>query len=135
MDDSSMSALLFAKKLRARQTELRARQAVASKAYAGLFEKWKKDLAVFLSKKAPAVCKTITREMVCSTDYHRGTYWRDAIFKDAPKPPKRPNNPVIGKIATHLRRLAITGQKFVTVTTREVDELFSDEDDSEDDDG
>ena len=49
------------------------------------------------------------------------------FFRTAPKPPNTPRDLRIAKIGSVLRHLAVTGEATVSVVTRDVDELFKDE--------
>lgn len=131
MSDVKMNSVLFAKKLRARKTELQAAHKVAMVKYDAAFKAWRLKLAVFLLAHVRSFAMTLTKERVYGTNsYGHGDY-KTFFFKDAPDPPRRPNDEIVRKITARLNHIAITGQKTVIVTERDTREFFSDEPDDE----
>ena len=131
-DETKMSATVYARKLRARQAELKAAHKKAVKAHAVAFELWKMALASWL--RSSAVTSTVSgllQKTVYGGGYNRD--WRIALMEGAPKAPRRPTDEIQRRIALKLRQLAITGQASAMVTERDIKELFTDVADDEDD--
>jgi len=131
MNDNKMLATTFAKKLRARRVELRKAHTVALRKYDVDFMAWKVSLAAWLKQSA---AKNVDRIM--KGDMDRGSYhnrsWSNVVLDGHPVPPKKPSDETVRRIDAKLRHIAITGQKYVTVTERDTEELFgSTEDDDE----
>jgi hypothetical protein len=131
MLDTSMNALLFAKKLRARQSELKSKYKKDLEKYARDFESWKQALARFLVNDAHKNVAKILRSQFSQNSYRHDDNWKSIILIGYPEPPKRPTDEVIRKIAAALRHIAITWQKTVRLDARELEVYFSDEKDED----
>jgi len=125
MLDTSMNSILFAKKLRQRQSELKAKYKKDLDKYARDFESWKAALARFLVHDAKKNVERIFRTQI-DRDRYRDSYWKNAVLAGCPEPPKRPTDEVIRKIAAALRHIAITGQKMVHLNSSDLETYFGD---------
>ncbi len=123
MNSVTMNSLVLAKKLRVRRVELRKAHSRAVAAYGNAFSRWRLALGGWLIHNARKRVATITR---ADLTYRYGDGYQKRILDGAPKPPKKPDDSVIRKIDATLRRLAITGQKTVQLSDRDLDELFVD---------
>jgi len=130
MLDTSMNAILFAKKLRQRQSELKAKHKKDLDKYARDFESWKAALARFLVNDARKNVERIFRTQI-DKDRYRDSYWKNVVLAGCPEPPKRPGEEVIRKIAAALRHIAITGQKTVHLNSSDLETYFGDEADGD----
>lgn len=132
MLDTSMNAILFAKKLRNRQAELKAKHKKDLDNYARDFESWKAALARFLVNDAHKNVAKILRSKFDTNRYNHDSYWQNVILADCPKPPMKPKDDVIRKIGSALRHIAITGQKTVHLNSSDLETYFGDEDEGDD---
>jgi hypothetical protein len=130
MLDTSMNAILFAKKLRQRQSELKTKYKKDLDKYARDFESWKAALARFLVNDAKKNVEKLLRSKFDENRYSED-YWKSTVLADCPKPPKRPTDEVIRKIAAALRHIAITGQKTVHLNSSDLETYFGDEADGD----
>jgi len=133
MLDSSMNSILFAKKLRIRQAQLKVKYKKDLDKYARDFESWKVALSHFLVKVAKKNVERILRSQFDDNRYS-DDYWKNIVLAECPKPPKRPTNEIIRKIAAALRHIAITGQKTYRVDTVDLEMYFGGENELDSDD-
>lgn len=126
-----MSTMVLAKKLRARQKELKAERAKVVAAYERAFEKWKRDVAAFVKNEVPSRVATVKRGDF--SGYSRCcSGLPEHVFRDIPKRPTLPDDPS-KEIAKTLRFIAITGQQKMQVSERDLKSWFGGLGDADDD--
>lgn len=120
MIDTKMPAIAFARKLRARRDALKVTRTAEIAKHKQAVKKWRVKLAAWLAANAHNIADAAD---ATSSRWNRGV---DSLaVHNMPQPPKEPGEGrLIKKIDSVLRRLALTGQKHVTLNPAEVDELF-----------
>lgn len=121
MIDTRMPAVTFARKLRARRTALKAQRAQEMTKYKQAVARWREVLRVWIIASASSIAAQADAERSRYREYDSLT------VRGMPQPPKLPSEgAMVRKIDSILRRLALTGQKHVTLVPSEIDELFGD---------
>jgi hypothetical protein len=126
--ETSLNTLSYAKKLRTRLAALKARRTKNLKRYDIELKAWKLALKNWVLENVDDRIKKMTRTAIGNgrTHYHDG--WSTNFFIGAPKEPRKSNeDKLIQDIQGLLRHLAITGQKTIRVSTRDVERYFADE--------
>lgn len=135
MFETTMKAVVLAKKLRARLAEIKKTRPAKLKAYDVAVAKWKRDMITWTKSAVETRVMAITKaELQANEGRYRYSIGFDAgsFFKGAPQPPRFPDDKQQRAIQRLLRQLAITGQETVRFTGKEVEELFTDEGGSSD---
>lgn len=121
--ESVMKTMDLVKKLKARQTALKAGRTKLLAKYDVDFERWKRDVAKWVTTNVPARLKDVKKGDVAES---RRGYSRccsglpEHVFRDIPKPPTPPSDDAIKSIQKTLRFIAITDQKTMQVSSRDL---------------
>lgn len=122
--ETTVNVTTYAKKLRARQTELEAQRKKEVAAHKAAVAKWRTDLAAWVTANAGRVQRiALSKPNRWGGDDRLGFEPRQ-FFIGAPKAPVAPSDENLRRVRALLRQLSITGQKTVRISTREVAELF-----------
>lgn len=128
MNETRIRADVLAKKLRARIQVLKRERTKALKQYDLDFERWKKEIAVWLrtepQKRIPKVRKTQLDRYYSGNLLGLPKY----VFEGAPQPPSPPSDKTIQIIQKTIRYIAFTGTGTVTVDRHEFEEWFGKDD-------
>lgn len=130
MIESQMNAVAFARKLRARRDELKAKRKRELIKFNQAFENWKKELGKWLAVNGKKRAATILRKEGHNHRYRDDSYI-SVLLKGHPEPPRYPSSTTIEQIDSMLRQIAITGQNTIRVTEDMVNKYFKDENDNE----
>jgi hypothetical protein len=133
MMDTKMAVLVFARKLRIRQAELKKRREGELKKFHAGMAKWRSDTAAWIKANMIERLKNVSVEDVRRRGGYRSSPF-EHFFAGAPKPPTYPDDAQLRGVQGMLRHLAITGQAHVVVTTEMTNKYFVDQDEVPDDD-
>lgn len=124
--ETIVNTLTYSKKLRTRLRELEAEKVSATAAHKAAVTKWRKDLLAWVKSNAEERTAKLSIEKPNRWGDDRLNFSPEQFFRGAPKAPVAPTDDQIRKVRALLRQLAITGQKTIRVSTKDVAELFGD---------
>ena len=135
MNDVTMKATVFAKKLRTQLAKDRKMRVTALRRYDIMVDVWRKMMKAWLRATAEARVNEITKK---DLKEHTGRYHRnvpfntEAFFRGAPEPPKFPSDERIRDIQRALHHIAITGQATIKVSESDTKKYFGEDEEDED---
>lgn len=123
--ETIVNTLTYSKKLRTRLRELEAERAKATESHKAAVVKWRREIVAWVKANAD---KAATLQISEPRGYYgdeRGLNFNPChFFHGAPAAPVKPKDDQIRKVRALLRQLAITGQKTIRVSTKDVAEIF-----------
>lgn len=131
--EAKMNASVLAKRLRGRMALLKKDRVKALAKYDVDFDSWKREVARWLKTEPQKVIPSIRKQDLENNRYGCHTSLPNFVFKDIPKPPKKPSDETIREIQKTLRYIAFTETKTIEVTQRKLDEWLGTDKNDEDD--
>ncbi|HET9045062.1 MAG TPA: hypothetical protein VFN70_18030 [Burkholderiales bacterium] len=121
--ETVMKTDVLVKKLKARQATLKANRVKALASYDVLFEKWKRDVAKWVTTTVPERVKDVKKGDLDDRGHYGSRCCSGLpshVFRGIPEPPKKPTDDAIKSIQKTLRFIAITDQKTMQVDDRDL---------------